>query len=90
MNILMIDDDYLDLEGMQVLLKQLPLEISNVYTALNARTARETVQNKNIHIILCDVEMPEETGLEFARWLRVSSKTHGKLSGYLQADKPEI
>ena len=69
MNILMIDDDYLDLEGMQVLLKQLPLDISNVYTALNARTARETVQNKNIHIILCDVEMPEETGLEFARWL---------------------
>lgn len=69
MNILMIDDDYLDLEGMQVLLKQLPLDISNVYIALNARTARETVQNKNIHIILCDVEMPEETGLEFARWL---------------------
>ncbi|MBQ9824074.1 MAG: response regulator [Solobacterium sp.] len=69
MNILMIDDDYLDLEGMQVLLKQLPLEISNVYTALSARAARETVKNKNIHIILCDVEMPEESGLDFARWL---------------------
>lgn len=69
MNILMIDDDYLDLEGMQVLLKQLPFEISNVYTALSAREARQTVQKKNIQIILCDVEMPQESGLEFARWL---------------------
>ena len=30
----------------------------------------------------------ETNGLDSAD--RVSSKTHGKLSGYLQADKPEI
>ena len=69
MNILMIDDDYLDLEGMKVLIGSLPLDVSHVYTALNTKTARETVSRKNIHVILCDVEMPEESGLDFARWL---------------------
>ena len=46
--------------------------ITGFHSANSAETAREVMQATEIDIILCDIQMPGENGLEFIRWVRES------------------
>ncbi|MCD8154213.1 MAG: helix-turn-helix domain-containing protein [Clostridiales bacterium] len=73
MNILIIDDEPITV---QMLTKKIPwreIAIENVYTAYDSAFARQIVQTFPIHIILCDIEMPGESGIDFLRWLKEHS-----------------
>ncbi len=37
--------------------------------ASNASEARELIKRNNIHLVLCDINMPGESGLEFIKWV---------------------
>lgn len=64
-NILLVDDEKNEREGMKFLIKRdgLPLR---VYEAANGRQALEIIQEKEMDILLTDVKMPYMDGLELA------------------------
>lgn len=70
MDLLILDDEMLSVEIMLKKIDWKACGIDNVYTAYNTEEAREIVQKETIDIILCDIEMPGENGLEFMFWAR--------------------
>ena len=70
MNILLVDDEVATL---QILRKALPWErlgFQEVFTAYNADGAREILLVNHIDILICDIEMPKESGLDLIRWIQ--------------------
>lgn len=70
MNILLVDDDAHVLESIEKRLDWEELRIQERYTALNAAKARQILLEYPIDIVLCDIEMPRETGLDLLAWIR--------------------
>lgn len=70
MNILVIDDEYYIVQGIINNLDKEELGINEVYAAYSAQQGRQILQSKPIDILLVDVEMPKETGLELLEWMR--------------------
>ena len=70
MNILMVDDDKYILEGLRngVSWNRLPFE--GRYEAKNVAEARKILSGIRIDVLLCDIDMPKETGLDLLEWLR--------------------
>lgn len=69
MNLLIVDDQLSVLDGLLHGLHFETLKITNVYTAANVSAAKEIVKTSNIHILLCDIEMPGENGLSLNKWM---------------------
>lgn len=70
MRLLMVNDAVLELHSME---KEIPWEtygIHTVYTAENADQAKEVLNTQPIDILLCDIEMPGDNGIELIRWIR--------------------
>ena len=70
MRLLILDDEVLSVE---IMLKKVDWEacgIDEVLVAYHAEGAREILKNSPIDIILCDIEMPGENGIEFMQWAR--------------------
>ena len=44
--------------------------ITQVYTAYGAEDSRRVCEKYHIDILLCDIEMPGENGIELVRWVR--------------------
>lgn len=64
MNCIIVDDD----ETSRIVLSNLVNKIKNlnlITTCSSTNEARKIVQNVNIDLLLLDIEMPEETGVEF-------------------------
>ena len=70
MNILVVDDIPDVIEGIREGVSWSALEIDRVFTACSAAAARKLLEENPIDILLCDIEMPEETGLELLAWIR--------------------
>ena len=73
MNLLIIDDEPLTVKSLKENMPWKELGIDEVYTAVETRFARQLITALPIHIILCDIEMPGESGIEFLRWLKEST-----------------
>lgn len=70
MDVLILDDEVLSVEIMLKKIDWKACGIDKVHTAYNVEEAKEVVQREAIDIILCDIEMPGENGLEFMFWAR--------------------
>lgn len=44
--------------------------IDRVFTAFSAGEARAVIQSNPVDILLCDIEMPDESGLSLIHWIR--------------------
>ena len=73
LNLLIIDDETLAIEGVKAAISLSDLLFENIYTACNVRQAMDVVNNNPVDIILCDIEMPQGNGLDF---LATISETH--------------
>lgn len=72
MKVLLIDDQEKILEATKKLVDWKKLEVSKVYTANNAMTARRILSENDIDIVLSDIEMPGENGIELQGWISES------------------
>lgn len=72
MNVLLVDDEVIELEALQVAINWKQLGITNLYTCINIIEAKQMLDSKNIHIMICDIEMPHGTGLELLEWMQTS------------------
>lgn len=70
MNLLIVDDDKYVIEGVMNGVDWDSLAMDNVYTALGTYQAKEIFTKYQIHILLCDIEIPNENGLSFVEWIR--------------------
>lgn len=70
MNILLVDDDYFVITALEKKINWTALSIHNIYTAYNVAQAREVLIQHSIDILICDIEMPQGSGLELLAWIR--------------------
>ena len=68
MNILIIDDEPLILNTVRMQLQEMSLPFNDIDTAASAEEARELALKKYYAVFLCDIVMPEEDGISFAKW----------------------
>lgn len=70
MKILLVDDENYVIEDLKKKITRLDLSITSIYTSNNIRQAQEIMKMDMVHLIICDIMMPQGTGIEFAEWLR--------------------
>lgn len=69
-SILIVDDNNHDIQKVKTIINRNCNEISldYLYTANNIQQAKEMLLNRKIDILLCDIEMPQGTGIELLEW----------------------
>lgn len=70
MNLLIVNDAVLAAESMKEEIPWSNYGISHCYTAYNVPDAQEIIRSLPIDVLLCDIEMPGQNGLELIRWIR--------------------
>ena len=75
MKLLIVDDQLSVVRGLLCGIDWQALGIGEVFTALNALDARGMVKKENVDIVLCDIEMPVESGMDLFRWVKSSGFT---------------
>lgn len=70
MNVLVVDDQYDVVQGVMAGVDWQELRIDHVYPAYGPDEARILLSKHQVHIMLCDIEMPLENGLELFKWAK--------------------
>jgi len=67
---LLVDDEVHAIEGIKADLDLKKLGIEKLFTAYNIRQAKEIFARETVDIMICDIEMPQGSGLELLAWVR--------------------
>lgn len=70
MNVLAVDDQINVLNGLMVGVQWKKLGIDQVYKAGNAAEAKRILRACTVDILMSDIEMPGESGLQLLEWVR--------------------
>ncbi len=70
MNLLILDDEYFIVRNVQHNLAKCDIHFDEVFCAYSAKQARALVKREQVDILIADIEMPQESGLDFVRWLQ--------------------
>lgn len=70
MNILIVDDQKNVIDGLVKGVRWEMLMVHQLFTAEDAQSAKEILKNNRVDIMLSDIEMPGESGIELFRWVR--------------------
>lgn len=70
MKILVVDDDTAIVEVIRDTVNWKKLGIDEVLTAWNARGAKEILLKQAVDIVISDIEMPGESGIDLLKWYR--------------------
>lgn len=68
--VLIVDDEVHAVRGLQAGVRWDRLNIDTVHTAHNLKQAQEIFDSHSIHLMVCDIEMPQGSGLELAAWVK--------------------
>ena len=69
-NLLLVDDEALSIKILLEGVDWEKLEIDNVFTAMSMKQACELFEKNQIDIMICDIEMPQNNGIELLKWVR--------------------
>lgn len=70
MKILIVDDD---VNTVEVIVDQIPwkkIQIDETFFAYGVARAKELMKTEQPEIVMCDIEMPGASGIEFLKWIR--------------------
>ncbi|MDY3765764.1 MAG: response regulator [Lachnospiraceae bacterium] len=75
MNLLLVDDEVLTLEALKLQVLDLPLSFSSIGTCYDVESAKEYIESHPVSLLICDIEMPGESGFDLLQWIQ----DHGKM-----------
>lgn len=70
MNLIIVDDDIYIVRALQRNIDWKAIGIDEAFIAFNTEKAREIFHQQKIDILVTDIEMPRESGLELVDWVR--------------------
>ncbi len=70
MTLLIVDDDKTTVDHLHLNIGWEQFGIGTVYRAYSAGQAKTCLRENPVDMVLCDIEMPGETGLNLLRWMR--------------------
>ncbi|MCR2803825.1 helix-turn-helix domain-containing protein [Paenibacillus soyae] len=68
--LLIVDDEFIAVEGIKSGVNWQEIGISRLFEAYGPEQAKDMFRAERIDIMLCDIEMPQGTGLELLEWVR--------------------
>jgi two-component system response regulator YesN len=71
-NMIIVDDEILSIKALENCIDWSEMGVDRIFTANSAKTAKEIFENNRIDIMLCDIEMPQENGLELLAWVKAN------------------
>lgn len=72
-NLLVVDDEEIAIRGIVQGIDWSTLPFSKIYTAYDADEAREIHRTHTIHVMISDIDMPNENGIELLTWVNEHS-----------------
>lgn len=69
MNLLVVDDEIYALEGIRLLLEWEKYGVEKLFEATSIAEARDIFSREKIDMLLCDIELVEENGLDLLEWV---------------------
>ncbi len=70
MELLLVDDEPLAIDGLLANLQSLDYKFTAIYTANSKAQAIDILERQKVDMIFCDLEMPGGNGLELLAWIR--------------------
>lgn len=70
MNLLLVDDEIITIKGILKGVNWENLPFEQVLSATSAMEAKEMIQNNQVDMMVCDIEMPGEDGIKLLEWVR--------------------
>lgn len=70
MNILIMDDDEYTVDAIKAMIDWEQIGIDDVFSATTVACAKQIFEAVKLDIMLCDIEMHSESGLDFVEWAR--------------------
>lgn len=70
MRLLLVDDEMLAIDGLKENLLSMPYSFEEIYTANSKSKAQVILEQHEIDMIFCDIEMPNGNGLELLSWVK--------------------
>lgn len=68
--LMLVDDEMFEIDGIRATVNFERLGISRVFEANSMKQAKEIFMGQHIDILICDIEMPQGSGLELLAWVR--------------------
>jgi len=75
MNILIVDDEIYSIRAIKSSIDWTKLGIKEVFVSYSCEHAKEVIKSNTVNIMVCDIEMPRETGLDLLKWVRKEGYT---------------
>lgn len=66
---LMVDDEVIALEAMRQGISWEKLGITRTFQATNITEAKQIINEQMVDVVICDIEMPNGSGIDLVRWL---------------------
>ncbi|MEH7491621.1 response regulator transcription factor [Neobacillus niacini] len=73
MNIIIVDDEIQTVRAIKHSINWDRLNITEVFSAYNISHAKDILFEKKIDLAVCDIEMPQGSGLELLQWMKENS-----------------
>ncbi|ULT54877.1 response regulator [Neobacillus drentensis] len=73
MNIIIVDDEIQTVRAIKHSINWERLHITEVFSAFNISHAKEILIEKKIDLAICDIEMPQGSGIELLQWMKEHS-----------------
>lgn len=75
MKLLLVDDETIAIEGILANINFTDYGIRKIATANSMDQAKEIIKQGGVHIVMCDIEMPNGNGLELIEWINEFAPT---------------
>lgn len=70
MTVLMVDDEILAIRALRSMADWKSYGFNKIYEAMNLTDAQRIIKTVSVDLIICDVELQNENGLDLLKWLR--------------------